>query len=654
MRMYFKNLITFCLFLMTLVASGQKTSVNDRRAFADDMMDIGEFHVALDIYNDLIKNSGPSPDLYYRLGICTTEEYDEIEALKFFEKALELGEVESVSNHLRYDSYKKRFYSYNINFNMARGYHRLSRFAKAIKHYKLFLLNELDLEDRVDSERMLQNAKNGWYLKKNRSFKGRIINLGEPVNSIYNDYGSLVHEDSSTIIYTREQPNNHFKSIRSDGSFKEDVYIVKKRTDGTWFEPYRLSAEINKDKKDDAAIALSDNDSRLIIQYQNGNLFESLREGSGWSPPVKLPKFINSLNDETGLTFGDRVMIISSNRAGTYGGQDLFVSIQDSTGGWSYLEQLDTLVNTAFDEFSPYLDPQSNTLYFSSKGHNSMGGFDVFKSLFDPVTKTWGAPENIGYPINTPEDETFFSYRKGSNVAYYSSSRTKGYGGMDLYKIDYQERDGIETRLLSGIVHGNGKDKTPLQASIIIKDALSERLPKLELNSNAKGKFSEELVKGKSYMVSIHNDGYFHIDTLITMNDDFLLDVELDPIEEGEIIPLSSVNFEKNKYKLPVSAYDELDRYYKVLVANPLLGLEIAGHTEIGGISSQNKELSQNRADAVKEFLVNRGIDKNRLLSVGYGSKYPLSKSSSKSGANRRTELILHRMDAEDWEPYYK
>lgn len=653
MRKWSRFMFVAILASMSVVSFAQEMSDEKRMSFADNMMDIGEFGLALDLYKEILKEQGESAELLYKLGICTSEEFDEIKALPYFEKSKKSGVAESIGNQLRYDKYKKRFYSYNSDFNLARGYHRLTKFSKAIKHYKLYLLNELDISDRLDAERMLKEAKSGWYLKKNKDFKGNITNMGGPVNSEFSEYGSLILEDSLSIIFTRQQPNQHPRSTRSDGSFKDDVFVVTKRQDGGWFEPYRIDPQLNLDAKEDVAIALSDNDSRLILQYQNGHFFESIKDENGWSEPVKLPKFINSPNQETGLTFGKDLMVVSSNRPSSFGGQDLFVSYMDEKGEWDYLEQLDSNINSPFDEISPYVDVVTNTLYFSSKGHNTMGGFDVFKCLYDSETKKWGNPINLGYPLNTPEDEVYFTHMSQSDIAYYSSNRRNGFGEYDIYEISYGDQS-LEMVYLKGKVYANDEDRKPLEAKIKITDADNPTKVASEKTSSETGFFKEKLVKGKSYIVSIKKEGFFHIDTVLTISDTTRLVVELDPIKDGEIIALSSVNFERGKADIPVESYDELDKFYNLLVSNPLLGLEIAGHTEIGGIASQNKELSQKRADAVRDYLINKGIDKKRLLSVGYGSKYPRSKVSGKTGENRRTELVLRRTDKGTWEPFYK
>lgn len=654
MKFFLLSICSVFMVLSSLELRAQNASVSEKKQFADNMMGIGEFKLALEIYEDLLKNVTPSSELYYRIGVCTTEEYDEVKALKHFEKAKELGSVKSLSNQLTYDKYNKRFNSHNIDFNLARGYHRLTRFAKAIKFYKLYLLNELDLSDRLDAEKMLAEAKNGWYLKKESSFKGRVTNLGGPLNTAYSEYGALVLEDSSSIIFTREQPNNHPRSTRPDGTIKEDVYVVTKRQSGGWFEPVRIDPNINSDTKGDKAIALSDNDSRLILQYKNGHFFESVRREDGWSVPVKLPKFINSPSKETGLAFGKNLLIVSSNRPSSYGGQDLFVSYRDDKGEWGYLEQLDSVINSPYDEISPYIDTETNTLYFSSNGHNTMGGYDVFRALYDPVKKTWGKPGNLGYPLNTPEDEVYFSYSSLSKKGFYSSNRRKGFGKHDIYKIDFDDNTRMETAVVKGKIYSSEESNKPLTATVKIREAKARTIVIAEKTSSETGFFSEKLVVGQDYLFSIHNDGYFHLDTVITVTPSTRLKLSLRPINEGELISLSAVSFERGKADISVESFDELNKFYEVLLANPLLGLEIAGHTEIGGIASQNMELSQKRADAVKDYYINKGIDKGRLLSVGYGSRYPLSKVADKAGANRRTEIILHRMDIEDWQPFYK
>lgn len=650
-----KKVLQIFLFLSTAFSAvGQGLSSSDRKAFADEMLVIGEFNVARQIYLELLEIQ-ESADNQYRLGLCITEMEDEIKALPYFLKAEELGQSTSISHHLKYDRVSDRYFSFDLDFNIGRGYHLTEDFALAVKYYTKYLAGNLDMRDRADAERLLAQAQNAVELMDNSDFTGKIVPIGHDVNSDFDEYAPLVSQDSSLIIFTRRQPNTHYKSTNRDGTFKEDIFITQRRQDGKWFLPYPFDSRINRKTKDDRAVSLNESDTKLIIKYEDGGLHEVTRNGNNWSEPIKLSKNINSRKLDVALTRADEVMIVASDRSGTYGGLDLFVSTLGSDGKWTDLVPLGEEINTGLNENSPFLDPIDKTLYFSSQGHNSMGGYDVFRARFNPTTSTWDKAENIGYPINSSGDDLYFTYHSTSKYAYYSSHRKDSKGGLDIYKVDFNQA-AIQTIDIEGLIVKNDSTKDPLEAEISIALGGGKQ-GGAQLKSDAKGQFKTVLIPKETYSLSVYKKGYFKLDTVLVAEQP-KLEFALTPLVAGKVFTLVSLNFDRGTSELNKESYHELNKFYELLKSNPDLGVEVAGHTEIGGISSQNLVLSQERADKVKAYLVRRGIEESRLLAVGYGSRHPLTKKNTEAdkSRNRRTELIVHIISLEDsdWKPFYE
>ena len=647
--------------IVTILSLSTCFSQSDALSRANQYFDNNDCDQAIPLYIELINEGQVSAELYYNLAICYTEDYDEIIALPYFEKSKDLGGVIVENHNMEYDEYLDRFFSDNIDFNIARGNHLLSKFDLAIAYYKLYLLNSLDFQDVIDTENFLFQAESGKQISENQLSKGKISNLGIPFNSKYSDYGGLFYSDYNSLIFTRREPRGpvEYASQHYNGEYRDDIFITRKSNSGSWFEPYRLSENINSDQRDEVAINLSHNNTRLIFQNQKGYLYESIKEGKYWSYPEKLPSFINRGGFQTGIAVGENFMVLATNRAGSLGGQDLFISYKEEGGAWGHFEPMDENINTEFDETTPFIDDSTNTLYFSSTGHNSIGGYDVFKTTLNPITKKWENPVNMGYGVNSPSDDMYYVYDGIANKALFSSKRNEGLGGFDIYQVDYDKLGNSEIDEFLTVLEGKVFDTKGefLAINLEILDANYPTLEGVMIESNTQGEFRYEFGRSMSYIVSITEPGYYHIDTVISAYNVEKVEIELEAITEGEIHAAQSLTFERNKADLSVDGKKELDKYYELLLVNPSLGLEIAGHTEVGGTFESNIKLSQKRADAVKEYLVAKGIDEDRLLAMGYGSKFPLTRESSQAEQNRRTEFIFHRIDLESdenvWKPYY-
>ena len=328
-------------------------------------------------------------------------------------------------------------------------------------------------------------------------------------------------------------------------------------------------------------------------------------------------------------------------------------------------------INTPFDEEGVFITPDGETLYFSSKGHKTMGGFDIFKSKYEDGK--WSNPVNMGYPVNTPDDDVFFTMASSGQRGYYSSKKKDGFGGQDLYiitflgaakpmilstedlQLAYLEKSAMpkpapkieQNTILSGVIL-DSDNLTPLQATIdIIDNSKNELMASFESNSTS-GAYLISLKPGKNYGISVSKPEYlFHSENFDIPEDavakKIQKDILLKKIEVGIKIVLNNIFFDFNKATLRPESVAELDRLNRLMTDTPSLRIEISGHTDNVGSASYNQKLSESRAKAVVDYLLKKGVDASRLEYKGYGFEQPVASNKTEEGRqqNRRTEFKI-------------
>jgi outer membrane protein OmpA-like peptidoglycan-associated protein len=360
-----------------------------------------------------------------------------------------------------------------------------------------------------------------------------------------------------------------------------------------------------------------------------------------------------------------------SDKEGGLGSRDIYkVEIE----GRRPALNLGPTINTPYGEEGVFLHPDGKTMYFSSEGHNSMGGYDIFKSVFE--NGKWSTPENLGWPINTPDDDVFFVISASGRHGYYSSFREEGLGGKDIYQITFlgpekppmlsQEDQLLASRaqpvketllappvpiataqvtILKGIITDEA-NKQPLEATIEVIDNQRNEVIASFLSNAQSGRYLVSLPSGVNYGIVVRQEGYlFHSENFDlpagAAYAEVVKDIGLKKLDVGVKVVLNNIFFDFDKATLRRESTGELERLQKLLTETPALRLEISGHTDNVGQDAYNKDLSQRRAKAVVDYLVSKGIDKSRLTFVGYGDNQPVAPNTTKAGRqlNRRTEF---------------
>ncbi|MDB4834979.1 hypothetical protein OAH12_00150 [Cyclobacteriaceae bacterium] len=411
--------------------------------------------------------------------------------------------------------------------------------------------------------------------------------------------------------------------------------------------------------ENESAVALSSDGNKLIVYKNNhhgtGDLYYTLREDSLWSDLVKLPDGINTKYFESGasISHDKKTLFFTSTRPGGLGGEDIYVAYKDTNGIWGNVKNLGPSINTPFDDDTPFIHPDGKTLYFSSKGHQTMGGFDVFKSTFNPQDSSWSTPVNLGFPINTPENDIFFVWSADGQTAYFSTHHEDSYGGEDIYKLEIVDHshDQHPIILLSGEVRGKGTGN-PMGTKIDIYDLSSSKLVGKYHSNSVSGGFSVVLQPNKKYGVLINEEGFLTVYRQLdfiqqdTYHEEEML-VVLETFSEGNKAVLNNVTFDSSNVVLEQTSFFELDVYYQLMLDNPKLVLEIAVH------SGQGDDVNQKQANAIFQYLRLKGIPAQRIMARGYGGKY-LKTSEIDKDLNRRIELIVHNPNStKNWRDGY-
>ena len=467
-------------------------------------------------------------------------------------------------------------------------------------------------------------------------------NLGDSINTKVSEYYPTITIDGNKLIYTRRVNN-----------FNEDFYQADKEN-GAWSKAISLPGNINTNQNEGAQNVSQDGQWLIFTgcNFPDGHgscdLYISYLTPDGWSTPENLGDSINTEYWESApsLSPDKRDLYFSSRQPDGYGGSDLYVSHRLLNGRWSIAENLGPTINTIGDEGTPFIHADNQSLYFTSNGHPGYGGDDLFISRKGPGG-VWGKPENLGYPINTIENEGSLVIAADGRTAYYASDRADSRGGLDLYSFEMREDiRPAQTTWVKGRVFDRKTNKG-LPSSVILTD-LSTREIVSKLQTDETGNYLITLPKGKDYAFNVNRRGYLFYSENFALNKDqgdsaYHIDIPLQPLEANAAIVLKNIFFETNKYELKPESESELREVVQLMKDNPTLHIQIGGHTDNSGKTADNQTLSENRARAVTNYLTSKGIAAPRLTFKGFGDTQPVAENGTSEGRakNRRTELSV-------------
>lgn len=633
--------------------AGLKAASDELKA-GDKRYESGLFRAALEHY---LKAYAFNPDnalLNYKIGNCylSTRVFEKSRAVPYIEKAFRLDPAVMPDIHLQ----------------LGRCYHLNMQWEKAIEAYQKELSNKDNSGEKItELKRRIHECELGKeYVSK--PVRATVTNAGLKINSTYSDYSPVISADGEMMFFTSRREGSTGGTRDEEGEFYEDIYFSNLEK-GNWSAAKNLGGPINTTGHD-AIIGLSPDGQRMFLYVSeagDGNIYQCRLNGDQWSRPERLPKPINTTYQESSasISYDGNTICWVSDRPGGLGGTDIYLSTRTKDGKWGDAVNLGSTINTPWNEVGVFLLPDGKTMYFSSEGHTSMGGLDIFKTVLD--NGKWSAPENIGYPFNTPDNDVFFVVSANGRSGYFSSIRDNGTGEVDIYRFDMMPtvepapavviKDSViapvvkevtpQVTLLKGVI-SDFAGGTLLGANIqLVDNDRNEVIAEGSSNSRS-GKYLFTLPSGRNYAIVVRRDDYlFHSENFDLPAgqgyQEIIKDIQLKKIAVGNKIILNNIFFEYNKATLSSDSFHELENLFSLLKESPTLRMEISGHTDGKGSAAGNLTLSQERANSVVAWLVGKGISPDRLVAKGYGLTRPIASNDTEEGRkqNRRTEFEI-------------
>ena len=566
------------------------------------------------------------------------------EAIPLYEKAIQINPKIFIDN----------------NFYLGGALLHEAQYDKAIPCFEIILKTErINPNLKDEAARFLKNAKFGADAIKNPT-PYKPVNVGEGINTREFEYFPAISADGNTFLFTR----NIREGEGVDAPRQEDFY-VSKRVNNVWQTANPITS-VNTLGNEGAPSLSADGEIMFFASCmeQSGDYGSSDRKGYGscdifyaqkingkWTKPRNAGSTINTKNWETQPSFSSDGKTLYFVRGivgrGDIKNPDIYSSTIGADGKFSEPIKLSDNVNTPYGEESVFIHPDNQTLYFSSEGHPGMGGLDIFMSK-KQTDGNWGKAINLGYPINSFNDDNSLLVEANGKLAYIASDRTGGFGGLDIYQFELPETLRPEKiTYVKGHTY-NAKTKDNIETIIELID-LETQQSVTSAYSNSAGEFLITLTSNHNYLVNVSKPGFLFYSDNFTLKDKvadyskpYKLEIPLQPIDTGYTIELKNVFFDVNKWDLKPESKAELEKVVAFLKLNPTLKIEFGGHTDNTGDKALNKTLSANRAKAVFDYVTTKGaIVATRISYKGYGDTKPKAPNDSpeNKAKNRRTEL---------------
>jgi outer membrane protein OmpA-like peptidoglycan-associated protein len=645
-------------------------SGDEKFYLADDYIDNENFAGAINLYQRMLDDDPENPQINFKLGFCYLNTIDQkAKAIEYIEKS-----VKSANKKKR-----KTTEFLEWSYYLARAYQANYRYDDALNQYinvKEQTRNK-QLIDIIDKE--IAECSEGKGLIEN-PVDMSITNLGDSINSEYSDHSPFLSADESVLIFTSRRKGPVSEEMGPSGEYDENIYICYNDS-GKWSKPVSIGENINTPDHE-ASIGLSVDGQKLFIYKsdEEGSIYTSDLNGDTWGLPVKLGPTVNTKYRETDacLSPDGNKLYFTSDRKGGFGGLDIYESYKLINGGWSEARNLGEGINTPGDERAPFMHADGVTLYFSSKGHGGLGGFDIFSCKLNDFN-TWSKPDNLGYPINTSSEDLFYITTADRKHSYYASNQESGFGKTDLYVITLKETETANITVMTGkiyICRGNLPE-----VSITVMDYKTDEVVGIYTPNSKTGKFLFVLNKGGRYKVIFEADGkiinqeelvvpenaaYQQLykavkipvdppckdDELALMEEEeFAVGVNIDNIDENgivydESIKIENILFPSNQAQLMENS-PSLNKLADYLYNNPNAIIEIGAYADASGRALYNYQLSAKRGESIKEYLVKRKANPVQLVVVSYGEENPIALNKNPDGTwnnegqkyNRRIEF---------------
>ncbi len=467
------------------------------------------------------------------------------------------------------------------------------------------------------------------------------INMGDSVNSPQSEYYPSITINDSVFVFTRR-----------DG-YREDFIECTILPNKQYSKSKKLNGDINLEPKK-GAINISQDGEWLVFAayYPEGvgdfDLYISYNTPTGWSEPENLGRNVNSefWDSSPSLSPDNRALYFSSGRPGGYGGYDLYVSYRQTNGKWGLAQNMGPDINTVGDEIAPFIHADNATLYFTSDGLPGYGKSDLYLCRKGSDNK-WSLPENLGYPINTIENEGSLFVAADGKTAYYASDRSDTKGELDLYTFELRpDVRPAKTLYVKGKVY-DVKTGKGIPSGVELMDNANQKVV-TNVQTDETGNYFIALPIGKDYTFTVNRKGYLFYSQLFPLSKNepdstYSKDIPLQPIELNASLIMKNILFDTKSSNLQPVSLIEINKLLQLLSENPTLKIQLNGHTDNVGTPSDNLKLSTDRAKAIVDYLVSKGVDIKRLAYKGLGETKPIADNNTEAGKalNRRTEFVI-------------
>ena len=510
-------------------------------------LEVYDFESALPILEKMYELDPENANTCFTLGNCLMNmPHREKEAIPYYEKAME-----SLTVTYRMANHKEKKAPLDVIDLLGNAYHMNYEFEKAIEKYEFFdkFIFETDVESKMLNKRKIRRSKYALELIKNPiNIEVKSIDI---LNTQHAEYRPLVNAEENILYFTSTRPGGSSEIKDDQGNYYEDIYYSEK-VNNQWSKPSLAVGDLNSEKSNSALFLSADGEKMLTSMVNTDSkvgpigrgIYESAHNGFSWRKPRIIGNKVNSNYWETtaSLDLYENILFFVSDREGGYGGRDIWMVKKLPFGNWTEPQNLGEPINTEYDEESPFLHPDGKTLYFSSVGHKSMGGFDIFKSTLNENI-TWSAPENIGYPINTVGDDLFFMPAVSGNHAYFSSYRDEGKGDYDIFELSLLNEEESHLSVYKGVVK--------CQNQVVLKDlTITVKNEKSFSNyenyhpNDSTGHFVFVLQAGHNYHIEFKIDDLMAFDTINVPENEFGIHeyTKVVEIKEKEILIAEGVD----------------------------------------------------------------------------------------------------------------
>ena len=673
-KTFFSFIVVIAVLAGTLCITKTASAQDDINiGMAESMVFNEDFSSAISLYKKMIEMEPDNGLYHFQLGFCylnTSAKKDS--SINEFKKAYSTYKPKQRKGT---QGIETEFYlgrAYRVNDSIDQALSTLEKLKRRVSN-KRFL-------EIIDKEIDLCNLTNEM---KSHPVEIQVQNLGAIVNSEYSDHSPVLTADESMLLFTSRRPyKNH--EMEADDQYDENIYMSRKLETGTWSAPEPLNDKINTTEHE-ATVSLSYDGSELYIYREddNGTLLLSKFNGDDWTEPVPLNENINTKYRETGacISTDGQKLYFASDRPGGFGGYDIYVSQRQPDGTWGVATNLGDAVNTSEDEEGPFILPDNSKLYFSSKGHRGLGGYDIF---YSDATEfgTWSRAVNAGFPINTAEDDVFLFITPTSARSYFASERKDGIGRSDIYVMGLPSVMETELTVVTGLV-GVCEGKVP-ESLITIRDN-SLGITNTAVPNKSTGKYIFIGRRAHNYTITASVDGrQVYSETFdIAANAAAQMTyktIQLDPehncpephvpTEEAEHIAgkyydengvmydclaeIEDISFPFGDAKAlkPTPSLDTLAKYLK---NNRDAVVEIRAYCDAKGSAEYNLKLSKKRGQVVYNYLLQHGVNANQMIVNGFGEENPIAFNiingeydDESKAYNRRVEFQMKQQGSKE------